>query len=134
VGYGIELLAGLRPGESAALRWRHYDATVTPLGKLLIATAYSTKRNVTKGTKTETVKHIPVHPTLAGTRRSDHPDATGGRRAANDPCRRRADPHLLLLRAALARRRSPRAGGTDGITTCAPPSSRSRSKTAPIRT
>jgi integrase len=63
--YGIELLAGLRPGESAALRWRNYDPRAEPLGKLLVATAYSTKRNVTKGTKTETVKHVPVHPTLA---------------------------------------------------------------------
>jgi integrase len=65
VTYAIELLAGLRPGESAALRWRHYDSSTEPLGKLLVASAYSSKRNVTKGTKTETVKHVPVHSTLA---------------------------------------------------------------------
>jgi integrase len=65
VVYAFGLLAGLRPGEAAALRWRHYDATTEPLGRLLIATAYNTKRAVTKRTKTETTKSIPVHPTLA---------------------------------------------------------------------
>jgi integrase len=63
--YAFGLLAGMRPGEVAALRWRHYDASAEPLGRLLVATAYNTKRNITKGTKTETTKTIPVHPTLA---------------------------------------------------------------------
>jgi integrase len=35
--YALELLAGVRPGEAAALRWRHYDPTVTPLGKMSAA-------------------------------------------------------------------------------------------------
>jgi len=63
--YAFGLLAGMRPGEVAALRWRHYDPTAVPLGRLLIATSYNTKRNATKGTKTETTKTIPVHATLA---------------------------------------------------------------------
>ncbi len=63
--YALELLAGVRPGEAAALRWRHYDPTVTPLGRLLVAKSYNTRRNVEKTTKTDAVKHVPVHPTLA---------------------------------------------------------------------
>jgi hypothetical protein len=35
--YALELLAGVHPGEAASLRWRHYDPTVTPLGKILVA-------------------------------------------------------------------------------------------------
>ncbi len=63
--YGLELLAGVRPGEAAALRWRHYTATKQPLGELLVAKAFNTKRNLEKSTKTGSVKHVPVHPTLA---------------------------------------------------------------------
>jgi integrase len=63
--YAFGLLAGLRCGEAAALRWRHYDPTATPLGKLLVAMSYSTSRSETKRTKTETTKTIPVHATLA---------------------------------------------------------------------
>ncbi len=63
--YGLELLAGVRPGEAAALRWRHYDPAITPLGQLLVAHAYSTRKNRQKGTKTKSVKYVPVHPTLA---------------------------------------------------------------------
>jgi len=65
VCYALELLAGVRTGEVAALRWRHYDPTKKPLGELLVAFAYSTRKSRVKGTKTESVKHIPVHPTLA---------------------------------------------------------------------
>ena len=60
--YALEVLAGVRPGEAAALRWRHYDPTVTPLGKILVAKSDNTRGNVEKTTKTDTVKHIPVHP------------------------------------------------------------------------
>ena len=63
--YGLESLAGVRPGEASALRWRHYDPAVEPLGKLFVAHAYNTRKHRTKGTKTEVVKHVPVHPTLA---------------------------------------------------------------------
>jgi integrase len=65
VVYGLELLAGVRPGEAAALRWRHYDPAVTPLGKLLVAKSYNTRKNREKSTKTDAVKHVPVHPVLA---------------------------------------------------------------------
>lgn len=64
--YALGLLAGLRPGEGAALRWRHYDVTAEPLGKLTVAMAYATNHSATKRTKTEAVRHVPVHPVLAG--------------------------------------------------------------------
>ncbi|MDB4952621.1 MAG: Mx8p12A [Myxococcales bacterium] len=65
VHYAIGFLAGLRHGEVAALRWRHYDVTVGPLGKLIVATSYSTEKRRAKGTKTNVVRYVPVHPTLA---------------------------------------------------------------------
>lgn len=65
VQYAIQFLAGLRHGEVSALRWRHYDQTAHPLGRLLVATSYSTEKRRTKGTKTDVVRHIPVHPVLA---------------------------------------------------------------------
>lgn len=64
VVYGFGLLAGLRPGEAAALRWRHYELT-QPLGRLTVALSYATHKNKTKRTKTLSVRHVPVHPALA---------------------------------------------------------------------
>lgn len=64
VVYSIELLAGLRPGESSALRLRHYDRTLLPLRGLFVGEALNTKRGATKRTKTDTEKWVPVHPTL----------------------------------------------------------------------
>ena len=63
--YALELLAGVRPGEAAALRWRHYDPAIKPLGKLLVAKSCNTRRNAEKSTKTDAAKHVPVHPMLA---------------------------------------------------------------------
>lgn len=65
VTYAFGLLAGLRPGEAAALRWRNYDQTCEPLGRLTVALAYSTTNNKLKETKTKAVRLIPVHPVLA---------------------------------------------------------------------
>jgi integrase len=60
VQYALKAIAGLRHGEAAGLRWRHWDATLTPLGRLIVATSYDTGR-----TKTEVTRRVPVHPTLA---------------------------------------------------------------------
>ncbi len=62
--YALGLLAGLRPGEGAALRWRHYQER-EHLDCLTVALSYSTSRSQTKRTKTESVRHVPVHPSLA---------------------------------------------------------------------
>lgn len=56
----LKALGGLRHGEAAGLRWRHYDPTLEPLGRLIIATSYDTGR-----TKTEVTRRVPVHPVLA---------------------------------------------------------------------
>lgn len=58
-------LAGLRFGEAAALRWRAYDATLEPLGRLLVASSWHTRRAQEKSTKTEQPRQVPVHPVLA---------------------------------------------------------------------
>jgi integrase len=56
----LGLLAGIRPGEGAALRWRHYDANREHLGCITVALSYSTPRTKTKRTKTEAVRKVPV--------------------------------------------------------------------------
>lgn len=65
VHYALQFLGGLRHGEVSALRWCHHDPTRKPLGRLLVATSYSTEKRRTKRTKTDVVRHIPVHPVLA---------------------------------------------------------------------
>jgi integrase len=63
--YALLSLAGLRFGEAAALRWRSYEATTEPLGRLLVATSWSTSRHEEKSTKAEQPREVPVHPSLA---------------------------------------------------------------------
>lgn len=76
--YAFGLLAGLRPGEVAALRWRNYDATKRPLGMITAANAYSTSYSIAKGTKTNAVKFVPVHPVLAQMLAEWRSTSTGG--------------------------------------------------------
>jgi integrase len=63
--YGCMLLAGMRPGEIAALRVRHYESKIEPLGRLTVALALNTRKMTIKGTKTNAVREVPVHGTLA---------------------------------------------------------------------
>ena len=58
--YGLEGIAALRHGEAAGLRWKHYDPTIEPLGRAVIATSYDKGR-----TKTKRTRLMPVHATLA---------------------------------------------------------------------
>ena len=60
VVYALLGIAGLRHGEAAGLRWRHYEPDLQPLGRLTIATSYDKGR-----TKTGRTRYMPVHPTLA---------------------------------------------------------------------
>ena len=53
--YALKLLAALRHGEAAGLRWRHWHD-----GRLVIANSY-----LRSGTKTGRTREVPVHPTLA---------------------------------------------------------------------
>jgi integrase len=61
----LMFLGAMRFGEAAALTWRDYDTTCTPLGKLVIEKSYSTKKRKVKSTKTDNPREMPVHPTLA---------------------------------------------------------------------
>lgn len=53
-------LGGLRHGEAAGLKWRHYDARREPLGGLLVANSYARP-----GTKTGRTRQVPVHAVVA---------------------------------------------------------------------
>ncbi len=65
VVYALEFLGGMRFGEVAALRWNHLHKDLKPLGKLVIARSYNTRRRVEKDVKTQRPREMPVHPTLA---------------------------------------------------------------------
>jgi len=64
--YAGIFLTGSRIGEWAARRWRDWDTTLQPLGRLLVATSYSRKLHREKSVKTERPREVPVHPVLAG--------------------------------------------------------------------
>lgn len=64
--YGLLFLTGCRINELTPRRWRDYDRETKPLGKLVIASSYVPKRRQEKpGTKSDFVRLVPVHPTLA---------------------------------------------------------------------
>jgi integrase len=63
--YAMVFLLGARIGEVAALRWTHYDAKAEPLGRMIIAQSFSQTTKAVKGTKTDVVRQMPVHPVLA---------------------------------------------------------------------
>lgn len=62
--YAFGLLAGLREGEIAALRWCDIEAR-EPLAALRVHSSFSRANGVVKGTKTEQPRMVPVHPVLA---------------------------------------------------------------------
>lgn len=63
--WALLLCAGLRAGESSALRWRDWDPKRAPLGCLTVERAWSSRHRVEKSTKTKASREVPVHPTLA---------------------------------------------------------------------
>src|SRR5712664_1178804 len=63
--YALLFLTGMRIGEVAALRWRTHDNSLSPLGRLLVATSFNRKRKTEKSVKTDRPRDVPVHPTLA---------------------------------------------------------------------
>src|SRR5262249_28017768 len=65
VFYALGLLTGMRPGEVASLLWRDYDAGAEPLGRLYVGKAFEPYSETVKGTKTDSPRNVPVHPTLA---------------------------------------------------------------------
>lgn len=63
--WGLLALTGARPGEVAALRWSDLDLALKPLGRVTYARSISHPDRVEKATKTEAIKHVPIHPALA---------------------------------------------------------------------
>ncbi len=64
VRYALLFLTGMRFGESAALRWRDWDRTVTPLTRITIQRAIKSVSGKEARTKTGAKKLAPVHPSL----------------------------------------------------------------------
>jgi len=63
--YALEFLTGMRTGEAAVRRWRDWEPKFKgELGRLVAATAYNTRFQVEKTTKTDIEKWLPVHPVL----------------------------------------------------------------------
>jgi integrase len=65
VFYSVLFRAGPRFGEAAALRWRDYDETAVPLGRLSVAKSIHSVDKREKSTKTQRPRAVPVHPELA---------------------------------------------------------------------
>lgn len=63
--YALLALTGARFGEAAALRWRDYDASAKPLGRITIARSSRSSVRQIVGTKTGAIRRVPVHPELA---------------------------------------------------------------------
>lgn len=63
--WGLILFTGLRTGEVSALRWRHLEFDVKPLGRMTIAFSWSREEDREKPTKTGETRLAPVHPELA---------------------------------------------------------------------
>jgi len=65
LGYAMMGLGGMRWCEVAALRWRHYDTSLEPLGRLSVLVSFSDRRGSIGRTKTRGTRLVPVHPVLA---------------------------------------------------------------------
>ena len=102
--YALEGIAGLRLGEAAGLRFRHYDPSLKPLGRLLIATSYDKGR-----TKTKQPRRMPVHPTLAAIlaewRLSGWPAMMGRQPTPDDLIVPRPPDHAIRSGATVTKRR-----------------------------
>lgn len=62
--YAFGLLAGLREGEIAALRWSDVEQR-EPLNALRVHSSFSRANGAVKSTKTDQPRLVPVHPRLA---------------------------------------------------------------------
>jgi integrase len=64
--YAIFFLTGCRYGEVAALRWRDYDSTLKPLGRIAVERTIDRRTRQEKPTtKTGVPREVPAHPALA---------------------------------------------------------------------
>jgi integrase len=63
--WGFLFFTGQRIGEALDRRWRDIDPVMEPLAKLLVSSSWHSKKKVSKATKTEAPRAVPVHRTLA---------------------------------------------------------------------
>ncbi len=63
--WAILFLTGVRFGEAAARRWRHYQPAAQPLGRIVVNTSWNSELKKEKETKTKQPRDVPVHPLLA---------------------------------------------------------------------
>jgi integrase len=64
--WALLLFTGARPGEAFALTWGDYSEKLKPLGELVVARSFDSVEKSVRATKTELVRHVPVHPELRG--------------------------------------------------------------------
>jgi integrase len=65
VFWSLLFLTGMRFGEAAARRWRHYQSNDRPLGRLVVNTSWNSDLKKEKETKTKQPRDVPVHTLLA---------------------------------------------------------------------
>jgi integrase len=65
VEYAVSFFTGARRGEVYAARWRDWDESLEPLGRLSFLVSIERRTRAEKQTKTGVYKHVPVHPRLA---------------------------------------------------------------------
>lgn len=65
VTWAIILFTGIRTGEVSALRWRHLELDLKPLGRMTVAFSWSREEKTEKPTKTGETRLAPIHPVLA---------------------------------------------------------------------
>jgi hypothetical protein len=66
VSYAMLFLLGIRAGEFVVRRWRDWDPTAKPLGRMMVATApHRARKGGLKGVKSGFARKHPVHPVLA---------------------------------------------------------------------
>ena len=58
-------MTGVRWGQSGELRWKHYDTSARPLGRLRVGESSSVRLQRVKAVKTNVPREVPVHPLLA---------------------------------------------------------------------
>lgn len=63
--YRVLFFTGARVGEISALTWERVELAFQPLGKITIASSFSSKSKRVGATKTNIGREVPIHPQLA---------------------------------------------------------------------
>jgi len=63
--YALLFLTGMRFGELSDRKWSDLDLSTERLPRLTVATSFHSQKKLSKSTKTDVVREVPVHPVLA---------------------------------------------------------------------